>query len=48
VYDSATMNETISREKARKQFWWEMNRSESYTIPQGNVETYTFTHPECD
>jgi imidazolonepropionase-like amidohydrolase/Tol biopolymer transport system component len=48
VYDSATMNETISREKSRKQFWWEMNRSESYTIPQGNVETYTFTHPECD
>jgi len=48
VYDSATMNETISREKARKQFWWEMNRSESYTIPHGNVETYTFTHPECD
>lgn len=48
VYDSATMNETISHEKARKQFWWEMSRSESYIIPQGNVETYTFTHPECD
>lgn len=48
VYDSATMNETISREKARKQFWWEMTRSEGYTLPQGNVETYTFTHPECD
>ncbi|WP_276361899.1 amidohydrolase family protein [Daejeonella sp. H1SJ63] len=48
VYDAATMNETISREKARNKFWWQMSRSESLTIPQGNVETYTFTHPECD
>ncbi|MDP3468131.1 MAG: amidohydrolase family protein [Daejeonella sp.] len=48
VYDTETMNETISREKARNLFWWQMSRSESYTIPQGNVETYTFTHPECD
>ena len=48
VYDTETMNETISREKARGLFWWQMNRSESITIPQGNIETYTFTHPECD
>lgn len=48
VYDTETMNETISREKARNLFWWQMSRSESITIPQGNVETYTFTHPECD
>jgi adenine deaminase len=48
VYDTETMNETISREKARSLFWWQMNRSGSFTIPQGNVETYTFTHPECD
>lgn len=48
VYDSETMNETISREKPRGQFWWKMSRGESFTIPQGNVETYTFTHPECD
>jgi imidazolonepropionase-like amidohydrolase/Tol biopolymer transport system component len=48
VYDTETMNETISREKARNLFWWQMNRSENFTIPQGNVETYTFTHPECD
>lgn len=48
IYDTETMNETISREKARNLFWWQMSRSESYTIPQGNVETYTFTHPECD
>jgi len=48
VYDTETMNETISREKARNLFWWQMNRSESFTIPQGNIETYTFTHPECD
>lgn len=48
VYDTETMNETISREKARNLFWWQMSRSESFSIPQGNVETYTFTHPECD
>jgi hypothetical protein len=48
VYDSATMNETISREKSRNLFWWQMNRSESFTIPQGNVETYLYTHPKCD
>lgn len=48
VYDAETMNETISREKARASFWWKKSRAESYTIPQGNVETYTFTHPECD
>ena len=48
VYDAATMNETISREKARNKFWWQMSRSDSFTIPQGVVETYTFTHPECD
>ena len=48
VFDSETMNETISREKARNIFWWQMSRSENFTIPQGNIETYTFTHPECD
>jgi len=48
VYDTETMNETISREKARNLFWWQMSRSESYSIPTGDVETYTFTQPECD
>ena len=48
IYDAETMNETITREKPRGSFWWKKIRTESYTIPQGNVETYTFTHPECD
>lgn len=48
VYDAETMNETISREKARSLFWWQMSRAESFSIPQGNVETYTFTQPDCD
>lgn len=48
VYDAETMNETISREKPRGLFWWKMSRAESFSIPQGNVETHTFTHPECD
>ncbi len=48
VYDAETMNETISREKARNLFWWQMSRSDNFTIPAGNVETYSFTHPECD
>lgn len=48
VYDAETMNEAISREKPRNKFWWQMNRAESFTIPGGDVETYSFTHPECD
>lgn len=48
VYDSETMNETISREKPRGLFWWKMSRAESFTIPQGDFETQVFTHPECD
>ena len=48
VYDAETMNETISREKPRNMFWWQMSKAENFTIPKGNVETYTFTHPECD
>lgn len=48
VYDAETMNETISREKPRGLFWWKMSRAESYTIPQGEIETHVFTHPECD
>jgi imidazolonepropionase-like amidohydrolase/Tol biopolymer transport system component len=48
VYDAETMNETISREKARGLFWWKMSRAESFTIPQGNLETQTFTQAECD
>ena len=48
VYDAETMNETLSREKPRSMFWWQMSRAEIFTIPQGNIETYTFTHRECD
>lgn len=48
LYDAETMNETGSREKPRNKFWWQMGRSENFSIPQGNVETHTFTHPECD
>lgn len=48
VYDAETMNETISREKSRGTFWWKMSRAESFTIPSGTAETYTYTHPECD
>lgn len=48
VYDAATMNETISREKPRGLFWWKMSRADSFSIPQGESETQVFTHPECD
>ncbi|HYK76339.1 MAG TPA: amidohydrolase family protein [Daejeonella sp.] len=48
LYDSETMNETVSREKQRNKFWWQMGRAESFSIPTGNVETHIFTHPECD
>lgn len=35
VYDAETMNETVSREKPRGLFWWQMSRAESFTIPTG-------------
>ena len=48
LYDAETMNETISREKPRSKFWWQTGRSENFSITTGNIETHTFTHPECD
>jgi hypothetical protein len=33
VYDAETMNETVSGEKSRGLFWWQMSRAESFTIP---------------
>lgn len=48
LYDAETMNETGSREKPRNKFWWQMGRSENFSIPAENVETHIFTHPECD
>lgn len=48
LYDAETMNETISQEKPRGDFWWEMNRSNTFSVPGGNIETHTFTHPDCD
>lgn len=47
IYDSLTMNETISREKLRPKLWFEMDRGAIYTVPT-NTETWTFTVPHCD
>ena len=48
LYDAETMNEIGNHPKPRNKFWWQMGRSESFSIPAGNVETYTFTTPDCD
>jgi imidazolonepropionase-like amidohydrolase/Tol biopolymer transport system component len=48
LYDAETMNEIGNNPKPRNKFWWQMGRSDSYSIPVGNVETYTFTTPECE
>ena len=48
LYDAETMNETISRDKPRNKFWWQVGRSENFSITTGNIETHIFTHPECD
>ncbi len=39
VYDAETMNETVSREKPRSLFWWQMSRAERFTIPSKILES---------
>ncbi|WP_410221365.1 amidohydrolase family protein [Pedobacter sp.] len=48
LYDSMTMNETISREKLRPKLWFEMDKGVAFSIPNKNAETWTFTVPHCD
>jgi imidazolonepropionase-like amidohydrolase/Tol biopolymer transport system component len=48
LYDSMTMNELISREKIRGKMWFEMGNGNSYSLPTGTSETWTFTVPQCD
>jgi len=48
LYDSMTMNELISREKIRGKMWFEMGNGNSYSLPTGSSETWTFTVPHCD
>jgi hypothetical protein len=42
------MNEIGNTDKPKNKFWWQLSKSENYIIPVGEVETYTFTVPECD
>ncbi|OAQ39863.1 amidohydrolase [Pedobacter psychrophilus] len=48
LYDSETMNEIGNREKPKARFCWQISNGENYFVPSGNVETYTFTVPDCD
>ncbi len=48
IYDSLTMNETISREKLRPKLWFEMDKGAAFTIPYKTSDTWTFTVPHCD
>jgi imidazolonepropionase-like amidohydrolase len=48
LYDSLTMNETVSREKVRSKLWFELDKGVAFTIPYKASETWTFTVPHCD
>lgn len=48
IYDSLTMNETISREKLRPKLWFEMDKGVAFSLPYKSAETWTFTVPNCD
>lgn len=48
IYDSMTMNETISREKVRSKLWFEMEKGAAFAMPYKDSETWTFTVPHCD
>ncbi|MET3114077.1 imidazolonepropionase-like amidohydrolase/Tol biopolymer transport system component [Pedobacter sp. CG_S7] len=48
LYDSFSMNETGTRQKARAKLWFEDNKGMGYGMPTADAETHTFTVPECD
>ena len=48
LYDSLTMNETVSREKVRSKLWFELDKGVAFTVPFKASETWTFTVPHCD
>ncbi|WP_316766784.1 amidohydrolase family protein [Pedobacter frigiditerrae] len=48
LYDSMTMNETGTREKARTKLWFELDKGVAFSIPYKMSETWTFTVPNCD
>ena len=48
LFDTETMNEIGNTDKPKNKFWWQFSKSENYIIPSGEVETYTFTVPQCD
>lgn len=48
IYDSLTMNETVSREKLRSKLWFEMDKGAAFSMPYKISETWTFTVPHCD
>lgn len=48
IYDSMTMNETLSREKMRPKLWFEMDNGTVFSIPGQTSDTWTFTVPHCD
>ncbi len=48
LFDSETMNEIGNTDMPKNKFWWQKSKSDNYIIPNGDIETYTFTVPECD
>lgn len=48
LFNSETMNEIGNHEVSINKFWWQFNKSENFIIPNGEIETHTYTVPECD
>jgi len=42
------MNETGNREKPKMRFWWQQNRGEMSSQPNGNTEMYLFNAQDGD
>lgn len=48
MFNSEDMSEIGNQPKNINKFWWQFSKTENIIIPDGEVETHTFTVPECD
>jgi imidazolonepropionase-like amidohydrolase/Tol biopolymer transport system component len=48
LFEGETMRELGDNIQPRGKFWWQYSKTENYLIPDGEVQTWTFTVPECD
>ncbi|MFC5283255.1 amidohydrolase family protein [Pedobacter alpinus] len=48
LFNSENMNEIGNKESMINKFWWQFSKSENFIIPDSEIETHTYTVPECD